>query len=51
LIYGTNFWDTTLGQSRRLRVRALQIAAANLKHMEAEKPRPVQVVVDPAKVA
>jgi len=30
---------------------ALQIAAANLKHMEAEKPRPVQVVVDPAKVA
>jgi hypothetical protein len=30
---------------------ALQIAAANLKNMEAEKPRPVQVVVDPAKVA
>jgi hypothetical protein len=30
---------------------ALQIAASNLKHMEAEKPRPVQVVVDPAKVA
>jgi len=30
---------------------ALQIAAANLKRMEAEKPRPVQVVVDPAKVA
>jgi hypothetical protein len=30
---------------------ALQIAAANLKHMEAEKPRPVQVVVDPSKVA
>ena len=29
----------------------LQIAAANLKHMEAEKPRPVQVVVDAAKVA
>lgn len=30
---------------------ALQIASANLKRMEAEKPRPVQVVVDPAKVA
>jgi hypothetical protein len=30
---------------------ALQIASANLRHMEAEKPRPVQVVVDPAKVA
>jgi len=29
---------------------ALQIAAANLRRMEAEKPRPVQVVVDPAKV-
>ncbi len=29
---------------------ALQIASANLKRMEAEKPRPVQVVVDPAKV-
>ncbi len=30
---------------------ALQIAGSNLKHMEAEKPRPVQVVVDPGKVA
>jgi len=30
---------------------ALQIASANLKHMEAEKPRPVQVVVDQEKVA
>src|ERR1019366_4898619 len=30
---------------------ALQIAAAILKHMEAEKPRPVQGVVGPAKVA
>ena len=30
---------------------ALQIASANLKRMEAEKPRPAQVVVDPAKVA
>jgi hypothetical protein len=30
---------------------ALQIAAANLKHMEAEKPRPAQVVVDLEKVA
>ena len=30
---------------------ALQIASANLKRMEAEKPRPVQVVVDQEKVA
>ncbi len=29
---------------------ALQIASANLKRMEAEKPRPVQVVVDTEKV-
>ena len=35
----------------RVTVKALQIASANLKRMEAEKPRPVQVVVDPAKVA
>ena len=30
---------------------ALQIASTNLKRMEAEKPRPAQVVVDPEKVA
>ena len=30
---------------------ALQIAGSNLKHLEAEKPRPTQVVVDLAKVA
>ncbi len=30
---------------------ALQIASSNLKRMDAEKPRPVQVVVDPKKVA
>ena len=30
---------------------ALQIASANLKRIEAEKPRPAQVVVDPEKVA
>jgi len=30
---------------------ALQIASANLKRMELEKPRPVQVVVDEKKVA
>jgi hypothetical protein len=30
---------------------ALQIAASNLKHLEAQKLRPEQVVVDPAKVA
>ncbi len=30
---------------------ALQIAGSNLKHLEAAKPRPEQVVVDPAKVA
>jgi len=30
---------------------ALQIASSNLKHMEGEKPRPVQVVVDTEKVA
>jgi hypothetical protein len=29
---------------------ALQIASSNLKRMEEEKPRPVQVVVDPKKV-
>jgi hypothetical protein len=30
---------------------ALQIASANLKHLEADKPRPAQVVVDLEKVA
>ena len=30
---------------------ALQIASSNLKRMEAEKPRPAQVVVDTEKVA
>ena len=30
---------------------ALQIASTNLKRIEAEKPRPSQVVVDPEKVA
>src|SRR5208282_5519147 len=30
---------------------ALQIASSNLKRMEAEKPRPAQVVVDEEKVA
>jgi hypothetical protein len=29
----------------------VQIASTNLKRMEAEKPRPTQVVVDPEKVA
>ncbi len=32
-------------------LRALQIASSNLKRMEEEKPRPVQVVVDTDKVA
>jgi len=34
-----------------LMLYALQIASTNLKRMEAEKPRPTQVVVDPEKVA
>jgi hypothetical protein len=34
-----------------LMLYALQIASANLKRIEAEKPRPSQVVVDPEKVA
>src|SRR5208282_3073803 len=34
-----------------LMLHALRIASANLKRIEAEKPRPEQVVVDPEKVA
>jgi hypothetical protein len=34
-----------------LMLYALQIASSNLKRIEAEKPRPSQVVVDPEKVA
>ena len=33
-----------------LALYALQIASSNLKQMQAEKPRPTQVVVDPEKV-
>jgi len=35
----------------RLLLYALQIASSNLKQMQAEKPRPTQVVIDPEKVA
>jgi len=34
-----------------LALYALQIASSNLKQMQAEKPRPTQVVVEPEKVA
>ncbi len=43
--------DKIDGQKAGRVLYGLQIAAANLKRMEGEKPRPVQVVVDVAKVA
>jgi hypothetical protein len=38
-------------QQAGLMLSALRIASTNLKRIEAEKPRPEQVVVDPEKVA
>ena len=38
-------------RTARLLLYALQIASSNLKQMQAEKPRPTQVVVEPEKVS